>query len=100
MNASGGVPGCAMLKRDMYKKYGRWPCHKYYVNYLIMQSNMIMMKHVIINGTVEVAWQYISKCPWKCNNSRYCGYFEEGIWWVYGTGEGCAALERLAMVER
>ena len=30
---------------------------------------------------------------------RYGGCFEEGIWWVYGTGEICAALERLAMVE-
>ena len=30
---------------------------------------------------------------------RYGGYFEEGKWWVYGTGESCAALERLAMVE-
>jgi len=30
---------------------------------------------------------------------RYGGRFEEGIWWVYGTGEGCAVLERLAMVE-
>ena len=30
---------------------------------------------------------------------RYGGFFEEGIWWVYGTGESCAALERLAMVE-
>ena len=30
---------------------------------------------------------------------RYGGYFEEGIWWVYGTGESCAVLETLAMVE-
>ena len=30
---------------------------------------------------------------------RYCGYFEEGIWWVYDTGERCAVLERLAKVE-
>ena len=30
---------------------------------------------------------------------RYGGCFEEGIWWVYGIGEGCAAQERLAMVE-
>jgi hypothetical protein len=48
MNASSGVPGCAMIKRDMYKKYERWPCHKYYVNYMIMQSNMTMMECVII----------------------------------------------------
>ena len=30
---------------------------------------------------------------------RYGGCFEEGIWWVYGTGESCTVLERLAMVE-
>jgi hypothetical protein len=30
---------------------------------------------------------------------RYGGCFEEVIWWVYGTGESCAAQERLAMVE-
>ena len=27
---------------------------------------------------------------------RYGGCFEEGKWWVYGTGESCAVLERLA----
>jgi hypothetical protein len=61
MNASGGVPGCAMIKSDMYKKNERWPCHKYYANYMIMQSNMTIMVRVIINGMVEVAWQYISE---------------------------------------
>ena len=30
---------------------------------------------------------------------RYGGCLEEGIWLVYGTGESCAVLERLAMVE-
>ena len=30
---------------------------------------------------------------------RYDGCFEEGIWWVYDTGERCAVLERLAKVE-
>ena len=35
------------------KKYERWLCHKYNVNYMIMQSNMTMMERVIINGTVE-----------------------------------------------
>ena len=29
---------------------------------------------------------------------RYGGCFEEGIWWVYDTGERCAVLERLAKV--
>ena len=32
----------------MYKNYERCICHKYYVNYMIMQSNMTMMKRVII----------------------------------------------------
>ena len=31
---------------------------------------------------------------------RYGGCFEEDIWWVYGTSESCAVLERLAMAER
>ena len=30
---------------------------------------------------------------------RYGGYFEEGIWWVYDTGEKCAVIERLENVE-
>ena len=30
---------------------------------------------------------------------RYGGYFEEGIWWVYGTEKSCAVQERLAMAE-
>ena len=30
---------------------------------------------------------------------RYGSCFEEVIWWVYGTGESCAVLEWLAMVE-
>ena len=30
---------------------------------------------------------------------RYGGYFEEGIWWVYGAGKSCAVLESLVMVE-
>ena len=30
---------------------------------------------------------------------RYGGCFEESIRWVYDTGEKCAVLERLAMVE-
>ena len=33
--------------------YAWWLCHKYDVNYMIMQSNMTMMKRVIINETVE-----------------------------------------------
>ena len=35
----------------------------------------------------------------KAMIGRYGECFEEGIWWVYGTGESCPVLERLAMVE-
>ena len=30
---------------------------------------------------------------------RYGGCFEEGKWWVYGTGKNCTIQERLTMVE-
>ena len=30
---------------------------------------------------------------------RYGGCFEEGVWWVYGTGESCTIQERLAIME-
>ena len=65
---------------------------------MIMQSNMTMMERVIINETVE-------SCMVSRNDygnaiiGRYGGCFEEGIWWVYGTGKSCAVRERLAMVE-
>ena len=64
-----------------------------------MQSNMTMNAQVMYMMMMKVAWQYILE--WLCNAmiGRYGGCFEEGIWWVYGTGESCAILERLAMVE-
>ena len=36
------------------KNYARWLCHKYDLNYMIMQGNMTMMECVIMNGTVEI----------------------------------------------
>ena len=41
------------IKSYMYKNNAWWLCHKYDVNYMIMQNNMTMMERVIINGTVE-----------------------------------------------
>ena len=49
------------------KNYERWLCHEYDVNYMIMQSNMTMMKRVIITERWKVAWQYISEWLWKCH---------------------------------
>ena len=60
---------------------------------------MTMNAQVMYMMMMEVAWQYISEWLWKCMIGRYRGCFEEGIWWVYDTGERCAVLERLAMVE-
>ena len=65
-----------------------------------MQSNMTMMKPVIINGMVEKLHGNISRNGYgNAIIGRYGGCFEEDKWWVYGTGEICAVLERLAMVE-
>ena len=67
---------------------------------MIMQSNMTMMERVIINGTVESCMAILSRNGYgNAIIGRYGGCFEEGVWWVYGTGENCAAQERLAMVE-
>ena len=69
MNASGGVPGCAMNQEwHVWKNYERWLCHKYYVNYMIMLSNMTMMNVSWWMEWWKVAWQYISEWLWKCHN--------------------------------
>ena len=52
-----------------------------------------------MNGTVESCMAIYPGMTMEMPG-RYGGCFEEGIWWVYGTGESCAAQERLAMVER
>ena len=78
----------------------RWLCHKYDVNYMIMHSNMTMMMRVIIKRNGGKLHGNISRNGYgNAIIGRYDGYFEEGIWWVYGTGESCETLERLAMVE-
>ena len=44
---------CDESRVTCMKNYEWRLCHKYDVNYMIMQSNMTMMKRVIINETVE-----------------------------------------------
>ena len=80
--------------------YAWWLCHKYDVNYMIMQ------KQYDDDGTCHNKRNggklhgNISRNGYgNAIIGRYGGCFEEGIWWVYGTGESCAAQERLAMVE-
>ena len=55
-----------------------------------------MMERVIIDGAVESC---VAIYLGMAMEGRYGGCFEEGKWWVYGTGESCAVLERLATVE-
>ena len=59
---------CDESRVTCMKNYERWLGHKYDVNYMIMQSNITMMKRFMINGTVEFAWQYISEWLWKCHD--------------------------------
>ena len=69
MNASGGVPGYAMNQEwHVLKNYERWFCQKYYVNYMIMLSNMTMMNVSWWTEWWKVAWQYIPEWLWKCHN--------------------------------
>ena len=64
-----------------------------------MQSNMTMNAQVMYMMMMEVAWQYTRNGYGNAMIGRYGGCFEEGIWWVLGTGKSCAILERLAMME-
>ena len=82
------------------KELSRWLCHKYDVEYMIMQ------KQYDNDGVCHNKWNggklhgNISRNGYgNAIIGRYGGCFEEGIWWVYGTGESCAVQERLAMVE-
>ena len=61
---------------------------------------MTMMERVIVNEMVVSCMSiYLGMAMEYAMIGRYGGCFEEGIWWVYDTGEKCAILERLAMVE-
>ena len=82
------------------KNYEWWLCHKYDVNYMIMQGNMTMMERVIKKQNSGKLHVNISRNGYgNAIIGRCGGCFEEDNMWVYGTGKGCATLERLAMVE-
>ena len=67
---------------------------------MIMQSNMTMLMRVIIKWNGGKLHGNIYRNGYgNAIVGRYGGCFGEGIWWVYGTSESCAVLERLAMVE-
>ena len=79
-----------------------WLCHKYDVNYMIMQWQYDKSKvcHDDDEHNGGKLHGNISRNGYgNAIIGRYGGCFEEGIWWVYDTGERCVVLERLAMVE-
>ena len=82
------------------KELSRWLCHKYDVNYMIMQKQYDNdgVCHNKRNGG-ELHGNISRNGYGNAIIGRYGGCFEEGIWWVYDTGERCAVLERLAKVE-
>ena len=63
------------------KNYEWWLCHKYDVNYMIMQGNMTMMMCVMVmNGTVEKLHGNISRNGYgNAIIGRYGGCFEKDI---------------------
>ena len=103
MNASGGVPGwCNESRVTCMKNNAWWLCHKYDVNYMIMQWQYDKSKvcHDDDKRNGGKLHGNISRNGYgNAIICRYGGCFEEGIWWVYGIGESCTILERLAMVE-
>ena len=82
------------------KELSRWLCHKYDVNYMIMQKQYDDdgACHNKRNGG-KLHGNISRNGYGNAIIGRYGGCFEEGKWWVYGTRESCAAQERLAMVE-
>ena len=83
------------------KQYAWWLCHKYDVNYMIMQWQYDKSKvcHDDERNGGKLHGNISRNGYGNAIIGRYGGCFEEGIWWVYSTGESCAILERLAMVE-
>ena len=86
----------------MYENYAWWLCHKYDVNYMIMQWQYDKSKvcHDDDERNGGKLHGNISRNGYgNAIIGRYGGFFEEGIWWVYDTGKRCAVLERLEKVE-
>ena len=101
MNASDGVPGwCNESRVTCMKNNAWWLCHKYDVNYMIMQEQYDNDDACHNKRNSGKLHGNISQNGYgNAIIGRYGGCFEEGIWCVYGTGKSCAAQERLAMVE-
>ena len=80
------------------KELSRLPCHKYDVNYMIMQ------KHNGNDGVCHNKWNS-EKLHGNISRNGYgnaiigVAVFRKVYGGCYGTGRSCAAQERLAIVE-
>ena len=70
---------CNYSRVTCIKIYERWLCHKYDVNYMIMQGNMTMMMCVMMSGTVESCMEIYLEMARHAMIGRYGGCFEEDI---------------------
>ena len=101
MNASSGVPGWRNESRvTCMENNAWWLCHKYDVNYMIMQwqyDNDGACHNKRNGGKLHgnISWNDYGNAM----IGRYGVCFTEDIWWVYDTGERCTVLESLAMME-
>ena len=83
---------CSESRVTCMKELWRWPCHKYDVNYMIMQNQYDNdgVCHNKRNGG-KLHGNISQNGYGNAIIGRYGGCFEEGKWWVYDTGESCAA---------
>ena len=76
-----GTGICNESRVTCMKELWRGLCHKYDVNYMIMQRNMTMMERVIINGMVVSCMAILKEiCP--RGNNKVIIYFLIS-WWMF-----------------
>ena len=66
----------------MYNNDEQWLSHKYYVSYMIMQSNMTMMMFVIKTERWKLHGNISRNGYGNAMTGRYGGCFEEDIRWL------------------
>ena len=99
MNASGGVAECAMIQRSNDIKNGQ----------AMKTSCQLSYDHAKQYDNDDASHDKRNGGKFHGNISRngygnaiigrYGGCFEEGIWWVYDTGESCTVIIEASKVE-
>ena len=92
----------------MYKNYERWLCHKYNVNYMIMQGNMTMHGNISRNGYGNAIIGRYGGCfeedirRFMCDRAYHItgfGCTDEVCTYSQGEKGQCTVPKRLAMME-